>query len=324
MSAVLMTAVIFSLGGVGLLLPILRRAQVMDVPNARSSHLTPTPRGGGLAVVAALILSSLVGWALDVEAAGAILAAVTAFAVIGFVDDLRSLNVGVRLGLQLLLSAGVAVTLLSGGSSLFILLAATIALAGYTNAFNFMDGVNGISALNAAVAGAWFAILGFMHDEAALASLGLAITGASLGFLPWNAPRARVFLGDVGSYGLGFAVAASSLLAWSVDVPLLLAVAPLIIYVADTSWALVKRLWGGRPWHEAHREHVYQRLTDAGWPHLASGGLAAAFAGTACVLALTIDSEPLLVLVFTVTLVTYVSMPRLVARDDFAVEARSE
>lgn len=325
MTAVLLTALLFSLVGVGLALPLLRRAQVMDVPNARSSHRSPVPRGGGVAVVAALIGGSLVGWALGGQVAWVVLAAVAAFAVVGFIDDLRSLDVGVRLGLQLLLSAGVAAGLLfEGGFPSIVIVAATVALAGYTNAFNFMDGVNGISAINAALAGGWFAFIGYANDEPSLTSLGLAIAGASLGFLPWNAPRAQVFLGDVGSYGLGFAVAAASLLGWSVGVPLLLVVAPLIVYGADTGWALLKRIRGRRPWHEAHREHVYQRLTDAGWPHIASGALPAAFAAAACLVALVIESTLLVIMVLGVGLAAYLSMPRLVVRDNTAVGAMSE
>jgi UDP-GlcNAc:undecaprenyl-phosphate GlcNAc-1-phosphate transferase len=324
-TAVFLTAVALSAAGVALVLPLLRRAQVMDVPNARSSHRAPTPRGGGIAVVGALLAASLVGWALNVEVPSTILGAVAVFALVGFVDDFRGLNVGVRLALQLLVSAGVARAVLSAGeASALVLLVATVALAGYTNAFNFMDGVNGISALNAGLAGGWFTFLGLTYDNDSLAALGLAIAGASLGFLPWNAPHARVFLGDVGSYGLGFAVAAASLLAWSAGIPLLLAVAPLTVYGADTGWALLKRIWGRRPWHEAHREHVYQRLTDAGWPHLASGTLPAAFGVAICLLALQIDSIPALVVAAALTLAAYLSMPRLLTREDSIARGRRD
>jgi UDP-GlcNAc:undecaprenyl-phosphate GlcNAc-1-phosphate transferase len=322
-TAVFLTAVALSAAGVALVLPLLRRAQVVDVPNARSSHRAPTPRGGGIAVVGALLAASLVGWTLNVEVPWTILGAVAVFALIGFVDDLRGLNVGVRLALQLLLSAGVAAAVLSAGEvSALVLLVTTVALTAYTNAFNFMDGVNGISALNAGLAGGWFAFLGLTYQNGSLTALGFAIAGASLGFLPWNAPHARVFLGDVGSYGLGSAVAAASLLAWSAGIPLLLAVAPLTVYGADTGWALLKRIWGRRRWHEAHREHVYQRLTDAGWPHLASGALPAVFGVAICLLALQINSVPILVVAAALALLAYLSIPRLVVHEDSTPASR--
>jgi UDP-N-acetylmuramyl pentapeptide phosphotransferase/UDP-N-acetylglucosamine-1-phosphate transferase len=117
-----------------------------------------------------------------------------------------------------------------------------------------------------------------------LAGLGLVLAGAAFGFLPWNAPSARVFLGDVGSYGLGLLVAAMSVWAVAAGMPWHWAVAPLIVYGADTGWAILKRRRAGHSLTEAHREHAYQRLVDGGWVHLASAALCTAATVAVCVL----------------------------------------
>ena len=314
MIAVFVTALAVSSVGMLLVLPILRRAQVMDIPNARSSHISPTPRGGGIAVVAAIVAAAwfakLQGQALDPWILGAILV----FAGLGFLDDVFGLGVPVRLGCQLMTAVIVTTHLLGDGSvsGTMSLVVGSIWLVGYTNAYNFMDGVNGISALSAALAGGWYALLGVSASDDVLSVLGLAIAGASLGFLPWNAPKAKVFLGDVGSYALGFSVGAVALLAWARGFNLTLSVAPLVIYLGDTAWTLVRRLVAGSPWHKAHREHVYQRLTERGWSHLASALTVASFASLACLAALALgNSAPLFTFfLFMPIVIAYLSLPR--------------
>jgi UDP-GlcNAc:undecaprenyl-phosphate GlcNAc-1-phosphate transferase len=134
-------------------------------------------------------------------------------------------------------------------------------LTGYVNVFNFMDGSNGLAGLNAAVAGAWFAGIGTIEDIDALAVGGALLLGASLGFLPWNFPRARVFLGDVGSYSIGFTIAWLALIGVLVSGQVLWCVAPTVLVLLDTSLTLLRRARRGESLTAAHREHVYQRLT---------------------------------------------------------------
>ena len=175
--------------------------------------------------------------------------------------------------------------------------------------------LNGISALNAAVGGAWFAWLGHQHDSRTLLVLGAALAGAALGFLPWNA-TSRIFLGDVGSYGIGGLLAGAAVLAWANDVPAALCVAPLLGYLADTAWAIVRRARAGHPITEAHREHVYQRLVALGWSHLASATYTAVLSGVVVVvLAALYDDEPAAALVLVAALLClYLSSPRLARR----------
>lgn len=264
----------------GPVIVLLRRWAVLDRPNARSSHAVVTPRGGGVAVIVAVfVCTALVGssdaWPVVVPA--------LLLAIVGLADDLRSLSARVRLAAQVLVGAGMGTWLAATahplGPPLALFLAVVVVgVVGFVNAFNFMDGINGISALNAVLGGAWFAWLGHSHDAPALALIGSAVAGAALGFLPWNA-ASRVFLGDVGSYGLGALLVGAAILTWALGLPTPLAVAPLLVYLADTSWVVVRRALAGKPLMEAHREHAYQRLVHQGWPHLAAAAWCAGVSG---------------------------------------------
>ncbi|MGH3366472.1 MAG: hypothetical protein ACRDOY_04660 [Nocardioidaceae bacterium] len=315
---VLAVALLVTLLSMVVVLPVLRRWGVLDVPNQRSSHHAPTPRGGGIAVVLGIVAGTAVGVHQGLGFAPWVIGGVLAFAFLGLLDDLFGLSVPLRLGLQLVSAALVAVAALGFARTAgLVTVVAVIWIVAYVNAFNFMDGVNGISSLNAALAGGWYAYLALRMDTLVLLALGAAVAGASLGFLPWNAPRARVFLGDVGSYALGLAIAAAAMIAWRAGAHLLLAVAPLIVYLADTGWALASRVIRGRPWREAHREHVYQRLTDAGLSHLASATVVAGFGGLACLASLGVGVLPTVIVLAlgSAVMLAYLTYPlRLAAR----------
>lgn len=323
---VLVVSFVCAATSVGILIPNLRRWQIIDVPNSRSSHDMAVPRGGGIGVLAGIaagvLATGLVGrgavgvGVLTEGLAWLPLVVAVVMGVLGLVDDMSSLPGGVRLAVQAVVfgaaSWALAGSLSRAGVSPWIFVpAAAFAGVGFVNAFNFMDGINGISSLNAIVAGLWFAWIGSSQDVAGLAALGLALAGASLGFLPWNAPRARVFLGDVGSYAMGALIVMMSALSWSQSVPLALCLAPLAIYVADTGWAVVKRAKGGRPLMEAHREHVYQRLVDAGWSHLATG-FTTAGASAVCAISVVLlheHSAPLSFAAMAVVATAYLCLP---------------
>jgi UDP-GlcNAc:undecaprenyl-phosphate GlcNAc-1-phosphate transferase len=252
-----------------LTIPLLRRLAVIDVPGLRSSHTLPTPRGGGapiaLGLLAAAVLAGVRG---DVP----FVAAVAFFGAVGMVDDLRELPATHRLAAQVVGSATIAALLVTGLALPVIALAAialaiTVWITGFVNAFNFMDGVNGISATHAMVGGVAYACIGEWRQDGFLVAAGLAIALGSCAFLPWNAGRARVFLGDVGSYSLGAALAV--LAAWAVirGIPVEAALGPLALYLADTAWTLQRRIRHGERPFEAHRTHIYQRWCDVGWSH---------------------------------------------------------
>jgi UDP-N-acetylmuramyl pentapeptide phosphotransferase/UDP-N-acetylglucosamine-1-phosphate transferase len=130
-----------------------------------------------------------------------------------------------------------------------------------------MDGVNGISGAHAAVGGVAYAWLGAWRGDSFLVAAGAAVAVGALAFLPWNAVRARVFLGDVGSYGLGAALAVLAACAVIAGLPPEAAAGPVALYLADTAWTLLRRIRSGHSVLEPHRAHAYQRLCVAGWSH---------------------------------------------------------
>jgi UDP-GlcNAc:undecaprenyl-phosphate GlcNAc-1-phosphate transferase len=261
---------------------VLARREVIDVPTGRSSHTAPVPRGGGLALllgVAAGAAVSLLGdvrmsaWSRPLALVLALVLGTTALAALGFRDDLRAVPAGSRLAVQVLL--GLVLTTAVAWASpvdhrVVFVLAGTLWLAGFVNAYNFMDGINGIATVSAALSAGWFALLaGDAHDGLVLVPAA-ALGGAALGFLPWNAPRARVFLGDVGSYGVGGLIALLALLTAVREDDVWLGLAPTAMFLADTSWTLVRRAFRHEPLMRAHRSHVYQRLIDCGLSHVQS------------------------------------------------------
>src|ERR1700729_2427665 len=251
------------------LIPLLRRAAI-DVPNGRSSHSVPTPRGGGAPIAAGLVVAAAL---LIPGTAGVMFAiAVGVFAAIGFADDLGSLPAGRRLAMQGLASLVIAGVLAGRIGLPPPVLAATVLvlavwLIGFVNAFNFMDGVNGISGAHALISGLVYAGLGWWLHDGFLVPAGAAVAAGALAFLPWNAGRARVFLGDAGSYALGAVLATLAAYAVLQGVPVEAAAGPLVLYLADTAWTPQRRGRGGQRWSESHRSHVYQRWWDAGWSH---------------------------------------------------------
>lgn len=263
-----------------LILPQLRKRHVLDIPNHRSSHVTPTVRGGGLGIVAALVGGLVVGAALlhpeivNLQAVIWFGVTVVAFAALGWAEDVRGLTVASRLGGQAFISVGAAMSAMAlGGLPLGLAVLAAICGVFYVNAANFMDGVNGISAGHGTVVGAYFATIGFLSDSAGLAVAGVVTAAAFLSFLPWNAPRARMFMGDVGSYALGASAWALCVFAVAVGTPLLVAVAPLIIYASDVVLTLLRRVRRRVRLFDAHREHTYQQVHQITGSH----GTAAVF-----------------------------------------------
>lgn len=304
----------------GLLVLGLRRVGLHDVPNHRSLHSRPIPRGGGLGVLVAVLVATILSAPSDAVGAGVVLTASLVLGTVGLVDDVRSLPPAIRLVAQALVAlvAAVGVVRLPGDAALWapaFVGVAIVATVAYVNAFNFMDGVNGISALNAMVCGGWLAWLGHQYDVPALLVLGSALAGATLGFLPWNL-SSRIFLGDVGSYGIGGLIATSSVLGWGAGIPGELAIAPTLVYLADTGWVILKRARSGQPLTQAHRGHVYQRLVLQGWAQWAAAGWSAVLATTICLLAAAFhQSRPtVLGLLAVLVLLTYLATPHLAAR----------
>lgn len=250
-----------------LLIPWLRRRGIVDVPNERSSHGTVTPRGGGLGILIAFCLGSLVGAQAGLEPVLVLVLGSLVLGSVGFADDVRGLGAITRLAIQLSVGAVAGLLLPSPVPVMLAVPLLAVWAASYVNAFNFMDGINGISALSGFVAGLSYVLLGFDVDSTSLVAIGAALCGASLSFLPYNFPTARVFPGDVGSYSLGFVIAALAWLAWALGVPPLVALAPTALYLVDTGTTLIRRARAGQALMEAHHSHVYQQLLEQGHSH---------------------------------------------------------
>lgn len=249
------------------------RRGLLDRPNERSSHTVPTPRSGGKAMVVALVCAIAVSWVR--EAFIAIAVATSFFTLSGVLDDLRGLKPLPKFLLQLM---GAATFVILSQQRIYsidfgafaipigpLAVVATIFwLIGFTNFFNFMDGVNGIAASQTIVSGVVLALLALRDGDAPTVIIALSIAGVAAGFLPWNL-TGRIFMGDTGSATLGFllAVCAVNLRPQSFVRALL----PMLPFLFDTLLTLAMRLAQRQRVSEAHRSHLYQRLTDLGWLH---------------------------------------------------------
>lgn len=237
---------------------VLIRANLLDVPNHRSSHASPVPRGGGLALLAGGILTCAVS---RTPPSGANAARVLGLASIGASDDLSGhISPAVRLIGQLAIGA------LSAPPGVKNRASHAFATSTIVNVFNFMDGIDGISASTAMLWGANAMTLPQVEETALF--MGALVAGCGAGFLPHNVPIARMFLGDCGSYSLGAAISAGTMSQTSYSLRYQLS-SPLLLYGVDTAQALVKRLAKRQPLGTAHRDHVYQRLVDQGHSHIA-------------------------------------------------------
>jgi UDP-N-acetylmuramyl pentapeptide phosphotransferase/UDP-N-acetylglucosamine-1-phosphate transferase len=299
-----LTTLATTLVAVGLFLWYARKRRFVDVPNERSSHTTPTPRSGGVGIAVGA-LAAVALHARDFEDGYlkivALMFAVTA--LVGFVDDLRGMDpieklialVFIALPFSFLYRLDVVRDVPFAGDLEFPAWAAfagaLVCLSLYPSAFNFMDGVDGIASLTAAVSGAAFVVAGREHGDRSLALWGAVAVGASLGFLPWNFPKARIFMGDAGSLPLGFLlILCAGMAARSDALPLPASILLLGPFVFDVAFTLVRRTSQGKRLGEAHKEHLYQRLSRVWGSHakvsllyagfsVVTGALALAYAG---------------------------------------------
>jgi Fuc2NAc and GlcNAc transferase len=252
---------------------------VLDIPNQRSSHTVPTPRGGGLAIVLAFVFAvvwlkltqQIDDWIL------AICGATLLVAVIGFCDDHAPVPARWRF-LTHLVTAIVIVWLL-GGFPLLLMTSpidgvlrrffidltwvgyplAVVLLVWFLNLFNFMDGTDGIAASESLFMSLALAGYSYYLDQS-LFNLNIGLAAASLGFLVWNWPKAKIFMGDVGSGFLGLLLGILILLAaHQAAVMLYCGMILFGIFIVDATYTLLVRMLSGQKWYDAHCSHTYQR-----------------------------------------------------------------
>lgn len=252
------------------------RAGYLDLPNERSSHAEPTPRNGGIAIVAGAIGAFAI-WGRFDTAAIAYCVAVLILALLAFFDERRHLPVWFRFGMQLAVATGLAIVanaVIADGTLRFVPHALLLALSvlwltGLLNAYNFMDGLNGMAASEAIVCGVAFAWLAAGAGDRNAIVLAIAVAGAAAGFLPWNLPSGSIFMGDIGSSTFGILLATLTLRLTHDGVPFVAAVLPLVPFLLDASITLLRRALRGERVYTPHRTHYYQRLNQRGWSHAA-------------------------------------------------------
>ena len=285
-----------------LLLWWLRRHNVVDIPGHRSLHEQPTPRGAGIALAIAILLGLL-------AAGGApwpVWLGVIGFGAVGAWDDLSRRSVGMRFFAQVVLAAIVATGLAhTFGAPVLWAVAGLIMIAATVNATNFMDGINGITGLHAVVWGIAYVAALLSIDQGALIPLAVALAAVGLAFLPWNMPRARLFLGDSGSYLIGACAGIIAVGGSMASYPLVF-IGPLATYAADTCFAVVQRLLRRERLTEAHRSHVFQQLVALGWSHTRTAFVTAGFTAASAGLALATTEAPFMISV--VLLVAIISV----------------
>jgi Fuc2NAc and GlcNAc transferase len=257
---------------------VIRRAAlqhgVLDVPGHRSLHAEPTPRGGGLAIGVSVLTGIALLAAVDLLAAldaAVLLGGALLVMAAGWLDDVRSLPVGPR-ALAYGCAALIAVAGIAASAAVipqwWWLGAAVLAIAWLTNLYNFMDGSDGLAAIETITAGAAAAWLLFGQNAGGAAWICWLLCCASAGFLAWNWPPARIFMGDAGSCLIGFLFGATAVLAardgtlppaaWAIL---------LAVFWVDATATLLRRLLRGEPWYSPHRSHAYQLLVLSGMSH---------------------------------------------------------
>lgn len=253
---------------------------ILDVPNARSLHSRPTPRAGGLAILIGIVIGvAIYRPAVDELRVLSIGLALAALAAISLMDDMRGAPVPLRFSIHVLsavtvLASGLVsypypvlvdgnlvVDVLTGFGMLFF-------LVWMINLYNFMDGMDGFAGGMAVIGFGAFGCLGWMADSPSFMALSFIIAAAAGGFLLFNFPPARIFMGDTGSSVLGFL--AGIFILWADRLGLfpfwigLLVFSPFIV---DATVTLLRRLVAGERVWEAHKTHYYQRLVQLGWGH---------------------------------------------------------
>jgi len=257
------------------------RKGVLDIPNSRSSHSIPTPRGGGVAFVIVFISFVIIVSVIYKFPRRLTLGLVCGsllIASVGWLDDKGGLSVTTR-AITHLVSAALATDCIGGlptirlGPAVVKLgitgsLLAILGIAWGVNLYNFMDGIDGIAGSEAVTVATFGGLLSLVSGNSSVALLCFGLALSVAGFLYWNWPPAKIFMGDVGSGFLGFVFAYIAL--WSErtnGVPLVTWLILLAVFVVDATLTLVRRVISGERWYEAHRSHVYQLAVQEGYSH---------------------------------------------------------
>jgi Fuc2NAc and GlcNAc transferase len=252
--------------------------KLLDIPNVRSSHTMPTPRGGGIAIVIVLLIAGVLSLFLpgaEVQLLLCLLLTTLAFAVLGWQDDKHDLSASFRFLIQLMIAALCCAWLLWTGSgwsmtvsSVILFVLSIFWIVWMVNVYNFMDGIDGISAIESIVLGVTTSYWFTMAESTSLAIVCIAVVGSAVGFLRWNWSPAKIFMGDVGSLALGGFFATLAIIGTTaLDIPFIAFLILYAVYLMDAGITLLTRIIKKERWWQAHRSHFYQRAVQSGFSH---------------------------------------------------------
>lgn len=250
------------------------KKNMIDNPNERSSHSVPTPRGGGVAVVCSYLLALAVlmySQQLTLHIGFTLIVAGFIIALLGFLDDHGHINSMLRLAIHFLVAIGVVislggfaeVTVFNGMQLGFIAnIIAVLFLVWLLNLYNFMDGINGIASIETITVTVSMAVLYLLLNVALNNQILFLLAACVLGFLLWNFPKAKIFMGDACSGFLGLTLGVLALIALKENLALFCAwIICLGVFIVDATYTLVKRVLNGYKMYDAHRSHGYQILS---------------------------------------------------------------
>ena len=238
---------------------------LLDIPNKRSSHIKPKPKIGGIAIMVGVLLGSI--WLYATVPWLTISMAMT-LAVLSFIDDKQGLPALYRL-LAHLIAAILVVLYEPAFNNWIISLVVIVFVVWMTNLYNFMDGLDGLAGGMACFGFGTYALTAFLGNNITFSLLNLNIAFATLAFLTFNFPPAKVFMGDTGAIPLGFLAATLGLYGYSHNLwPWWFTIVVFSPFIADATVTLLKRLFRREKIWAAHKEHYYQRLAQKGWGHL--------------------------------------------------------
>ena len=266
-----------------------RYVRVMDVPNERSSHTRPVPKSGGIAIVATFVIGSLIIYfvadvaRIDERYFWGYLIAAVLLATVSFIDDVGQKAWAAKIFTQILctsvaLVSGVSLTRLAFpiwhevplGWAGYVL--TFLWIIGLTNTYNFMDGLDGLAGGVAVIAAGFLGAIALEQKSVFVYLSSYVLLAGAAGFLLFNFPPAKIFMGDVGSAFLGFTFAMLAVIGASLDLGhLSFYIVPMLLFhfIFDTVFTFFRRLLRGDPVHLAHRTHLYQLLNRIGYSHKA-------------------------------------------------------
>jgi len=253
---------------------------LVDIPNIRSSHKKITLRVGGMGIILGMLFSLIICFLLgEIDMMPVqysfVLICLAAMSILGFCSDRFHISNRTRLFVQLIFSFLLVVSLGSLKSleiagyriefGFFGIFLGILWLVAITNFYNFMDGIDCLAAMQGIIAGIALMLFGIIIKDQIVILPALILTSATAGFILFNITPAKLFMGDVGSYPIGFYIASFGIINSKLFVPVALVLG---VFIFDTVVTLFRRIMRGERWYQAHRSHFYQRATNLGYTHM--------------------------------------------------------